>query len=124
MLTVLAFSALAVAGVAIGGALFIPLIVIGGLIWLITLPIRLLFGFVFGGLFRLVFGLFGAVLGTVSSLLGFLLAPLGILVAGVGIAAVLGTGAIALVPVVPIAIVGLMVWGIYRLVRPTPRPMG
>jgi|RhiMethySRZTD1v2_1073278.scaffolds.fasta_scaffold26374_3 hypothetical protein len=114
MLTLLIFSALAVAAVAIGSAVFLPLMVIGGVLWLITLPLRLAFGVV-GGVFRLIVGLLGAIFGAIGWLMGLLLLPLAILFAGAAIAGGVG--------VVPVALVGLIVWAIYRLVRPTPQPL-
>ena len=64
MLKFLFFSALVLAAVTIGAPIFFPLLLIFGLIWLITLPIRLVFGVV-GWMFHLIFGLIGIVLSVV-----------------------------------------------------------
>jgi hypothetical protein len=74
MLTFLLFVLIAVAAVALGGAVFIPIILFVGLIWLITLPFRLVLVLI-RGIFRLSFGLVGA-------LFLILLAPIRILTGG------------------------------------------
>jgi hypothetical protein len=61
MLKILFFSAMAIAAVTLGGVVFIPLLIIGALIWLITLPFRLVFSLV-GGLICAVFAIVSAVL--------------------------------------------------------------
>jgi hypothetical protein len=68
--------------------------------WLVTLPFRILFG--------LLFGLGGA-------LLRLLLAPLMLLVVGLVLFALLLAAVVAvLVPLVPIALLGLATWAIFR----------
>jgi len=64
MLKFLFFSALVLAAVTIGAPIFFPLLLIFGVLWLITLPIRLVFGMV-GWVFHLIFALIGLVLGVV-----------------------------------------------------------
>ena len=56
MLTFFFFSALVIAALTFGAVVFVPLMVIGLLIWLITLPFRLVFAVV-GGLIHAVFAL-------------------------------------------------------------------
>ena len=60
MLKFLFFSALVISSLTFGGVVFVPLLILGMVIWLITLPFRLVFG-VMGGLVQLVLGLVGAV---------------------------------------------------------------
>ena len=70
-------------------------------VWLVTLPFRILF--------RLVFGLGGG-------LLRLLLAPIMFLVFGVVLFALTIAAVIAIVaPLIPLALLGLAVWAIYRL---------
>ncbi len=97
------------------GFLAVPLLVVGGILWLVMLPIKLLFGFVFGGLFRVVFGVVGAILGLV-------LAPLVLIVAGIALVGAFLVALVALVtPLVPVALLLLLGWAIYRVaIRPTP----
>jgi len=64
MLKFLFFSALVLAAVTIGAPIFFSLLLIFGVLWLITLPIRLVFGMV-GWVFHLIFALIGLVLGVV-----------------------------------------------------------
>src|SRR5688500_16920647 len=83
----------------------LPMVFIGGIIWLVTFPLRLLFGFVFGGLFRLVFGVLGA-------LLGLLLAPLILIVLAVGLVGAVIVGLFALLtPLIPVILLALLGWG-------------
>lgn len=110
MLSFLLFSAFAVAGVAIAGIFSLPFLLLAGVIWLILLPIKLLFG----GLFRLVFGLFGA-------LLALVVTPIVMLLAGVALVGGLIAGIVALLaPLVPVILLLLLGWAVYRVViRPT-----
>jgi hypothetical protein len=64
MLKFLFFSALAVAAVTLGAPIFFPLLIVFSLIWLITLPIRLVFGLT-AVVMKLIFGIIGAVFGIV-----------------------------------------------------------
>ena len=90
----------------------LPFIILAGLFWLVTLPLRLLFGFIFGGIFRLAFGLFGA-------LIGLLLAPFVLLIVGAALAVAFVVGMFALLaPLMPFVVLGLIGWGIYRLMHP------
>ena len=73
MLKFLFFSALVLAAVTIGAPIFFPLLLIFGVIWLIMLPIRLLFGLV-GWVFHLIFALLGIVLGIVVAPITLVLA--------------------------------------------------
>ena len=112
MLTFLLFSLVALAALAFGGVFALPLLVIGAVIWLVTLPFRLLFGFVFGGLFRLVFGIVGVLLGVV-------LAPIIMIVVAVALVGALVAGLLSLLaPLIPVALLLLLGWGIYKLSRP------
>lgn len=70
-------------------------------LWLVTLPFRILF--------RIVFGLGGG-------LLRLLLAPIIFLVFGVVLVALMIAAVLALLaPLIPVALLGLVVWAIYRL---------
>lgn len=114
MLTFLFFSALALAGLLIAGVFALPFLVIGAVIWLVLLPVKLLFGFIFGGLFRLIFGIGGA-------LLGLIIAPIVIVVVGVALVGVFVAALLALLtPLIPVALLLLLGWGIYRIARPSP----
>lgn len=73
MLKFLFFSALVLAAVTIGAPIFFPLLLIFGVIWLITLPIRLVFGLV-GWVLHLILALVGIVLGVVFAPLTLLIA--------------------------------------------------
>ena len=109
MLTFLLFSAFAVVAFGFAGVFALPFLIIGGVIWLVLLPIRLLFGLVFGGLFRLVFGIGGA-------LLGLVLAPLVMVVVGVALVGAFVAALFALLaPLIPIVLLALLGWGIYRI---------
>ena len=73
MLKFLFFGALVLAAVTIGAPIFFPLLLIVGVVWLITLPIRLVFGLV-GWMFHLIFALLGIVFGIVFAPITLLLA--------------------------------------------------
>ena len=60
MLKFLFVSALVLAAVTLGAPIFFPLLLIVGVVWLVTLPIRLMFGLA-GWLLHLVFALIGIV---------------------------------------------------------------
>ena len=60
MLKFLFFSALVVAALTFGAVVFVPLMILGLGIWLITLPFRLVLGLI-GGVLHLAFGIVGAV---------------------------------------------------------------
>jgi hypothetical protein len=104
MLTFLVVSSLALGAAVIAGVAALPILAVGAVIWLVLLPFRLLF--------KLVFGVLGAAF-------GLLAAPLFVLVAGLALAGVVVTGTLALLaPLVPIALLALLVWGIYRIAVP------
>ena len=112
MLTVLLLSLFALAAFGFAGVFAIPLIAIGVVIWLVTLPFRLLLGFVFGGLFRLVFAIGGA-------LLGIVLAPIIVVVVAAALVGALIAGLLALLaPLIPVVLLLLLGWGIYKVSRP------
>ena len=112
MLTFLFFSLFAIAAFSLTGALALPLIALAGVLWLVTLPFRLLFGFAFGGMFRLVFGIGGA-------LLGIIFFPLILVVVGIALVGALVAGLAALLtPLIPVVLLALLGWGIYRASRP------
>jgi hypothetical protein len=104
-------SALALAFV---GAVAIPFIVLGAVIWLITFPIRLLFKLI-GGILGMVFGLLGG-------LIGLILAPIVMVVVVLALVGALLSALLSLLaPLVPVALLGLLVWAIYRVTkRPDP----
>jgi hypothetical protein len=60
MLRFLFFGALLIAAVTFGGVVFFPLLILGMVIWLLTLPFRLVFALV-GGLIYAVFAILGMV---------------------------------------------------------------
>jgi len=112
MLTFLFLSLFALAAFGFAGVFALPLIAIGAVIWLVTLPFRLLFGFVFGGLFRLVIAIGGA-------LLGIVLAPIIMVVVAVALVGALIAGLLALLaPLIPVVLLLLLGWGIYKVSRP------
>jgi hypothetical protein len=126
---ILAFVALA--GFAI--LIAIPAMIIGGLFWLITLPFRLFFGIlgmVFGlvfGAFGLFFGLVGAifrvVFGIFGAILGLIFGPLLLLLLGVALVGGLIVGLFSLLaPLVPVILLALVGWGIYRISTNRPSP--
>lgn len=102
--------------------------------WLLTLPFRLVFG-----VLGLVFGLVGVVLAGIAGVAALVLVPLGLFLwapfallrAGFGLLKFLALGvflaigavvlfAVALVPVVPLLIIGGGIWLVMRLFRPRP----
>ena len=104
----LTFSLLAVFGMLAFVACCLAFIgfVVSSLLWLVFLPIRLLL--------QPIFGVLGA-------LAGLVFLPVALVTAAVVVFSALVFGAFAvLTPLVPLAIVGLVVWGLYRLFRPTP----
>ena len=123
MLTFLFLCAMGLAFVAL---IAIPALLFGLFVWVITLPFRLFFGLffgMFGLLFGLVFGIIRFVFGIVGGILGFGLAPIGILILGVLLIGGVIVGLMSLLaPLVPVALLGLLIWAIYRITsrRPTP----
>lgn len=115
MIGFLTFCVVAFLAFAALGVFALPFLLIGGLIWLILLPIKLvfgLFGLFIGGIFRLVFGVLGA-------LLGLILAPIALVIGGVLLVAGLIAGIVMLLtPLVPVALVLLLGWAIYEGLRP------
>lgn len=111
MTAFIVLSALALAAV---GAAAIPFIVIGAAIWLITFPIRLLL--------KLVGGILGMVFGLIGSLLGLIIGPIVMVVVAIAaIGAVLVAVLSLIAPLLPVALLGLLVWAIYRVAkRPNP----
>ena len=91
-------------GLFFGAILFC---LVGGFIWLVLLPLRILF--------KLIFGLVGG-------LIGLLVAPIIMLVVGVALVGAFFAAALALLtPLIPLALLFLLGWGLYRLfVRPSP----
>lgn len=104
MLTFLFISAVVLLALVIGGLIAIPILAVGSLVWLVLLPIRLLFK----GMFWLV-----------GALLGMVLAPILMLVVGVVLVGALAAGIVSLLaPLLPIVLLALFVWAIYRLIAP------
>ena len=62
MLKFLVFSALVLAAITLGAPIFFPLLILFSVIWLITLPIRLVFGLT-AVVMKLIVGIIGAVFG-------------------------------------------------------------
>jgi hypothetical protein len=99
---------------AFAGVMAIPFIVIGAVLWLITFPLRLLFKLI-GGILGMVFGLLGG-------LLGLIIAPIVMVVVVVALIGAFLTAVVSLfAPLLPVALLGLLVWAVYRLTkRPHP----
>jgi hypothetical protein len=66
MLKILLFGALVLAAITLGAPIFFPLLILFTLIWLIMLPIRLVFGLT-GVVMKLIFGIIGTVFGVLFS---------------------------------------------------------
>ena len=64
MLTFLLVGSLALALLGFG-FLALPLLVAGTVLWIVLLPVKLLFGLVFGGVFRVLFGVLAALFGLI-----------------------------------------------------------
>ena len=114
-------------GLAFAALIAIPALLFGFVIWLITLPFRLFFGLFFGlfGLvFGLIFGIFRVFFGIIGAILGLVLAPIGLLVLAVLLIGGVIVGLLSLLaPLVPVALLALLVWAVYRIGssrRPTP----
>ena len=111
MVAFLIFSALAL---VFAGAVAIPFIVLGFVFWLITFPLRLLFKLI-GGILGMVFGLLGG-------LLGLVIGPIVAVVVAVALIGAFLTAVLSLLaPLLPLALLGLLVWAVYRVTkRPNP----
>jgi hypothetical protein len=109
-----AFLVLSALALAFAGAVAIPFIVIGGLFWLITFPLRLLFKLI-GGILGMVFGLLGG-------LLGLIIGPVVLIVVAVAVVGAFLSAVVSLLaPLLPVALLGLLVWAVYRVTkRPNP----
>jgi hypothetical protein len=109
-----AFAILSALALAFAGAVAIPFIVMGALFWLITFPLRLLFKLI-GGILGMVFGLLGG-------LLGLIIGPIVVVVVAVAlIGAFLAALLSLLAPLLPVALLGLLIWAVYRVTkRPNP----
>ena len=109
-----AFFVLSALALAFAGAVAIPFIVMGAVFWLITFPLRLLFKLI-GGIFGMVFGLLGG-------LLGLVIAPIVAIVVVIALIGAFLSAVLALLaPLLPVALLGLLVWAVYRVTkRPTP----
>jgi hypothetical protein len=110
----LAFLILSALALAFAGAVAIPFIVMTAIFWIITFPIRLAFKLI-GAVLSTVFGLGGA-------LLGFIIGPIVMIVVAVAVVVALLSALVSLLaPLLPLALLALLVWGIYRITRrPTP----
>jgi hypothetical protein len=118
----LTFLFLCAVGMAFAGLLAIPFMLFGLLFWVITLPFRIFFG-LFGVFFALLFGVFRFVFGIIGSILGFILAPIGLLLLAVFVVGGIIVGLLSLLaPFVPVALLGLLVWAIYRIAQRRPTP--
>jgi hypothetical protein len=108
------FAILSALALAFVGTVAIPFIVLGAVIWLITFPLRLLFKLI-GGILGMVFGLLGG-------LLGLIIGPIVMIAVVVAlIGAFLSAVLSLLAPLLPVALLGLLVWAIYRVTkRPDP----
>ena len=109
-----AFVVLSALALAFAGAVAIPFIVLGAVIWIVTFPIRLLF--------KLIGGILGIVFSVLGGLLGLVVAPIVIVAVGIAlIVAFLSAVVSLLAPLLPLALLGLLVWAIYRVTR-RPNP--
>ena len=110
----IAFIVLSALALAFAGAIAIPFIVIGAVFWLITFPLRLLFKLI-GGILGMVFGLLGG-------LIGLIIGPIVMLVVVIAVIGALLSTLVSLVaPLLPVALLGLLVWAVYRVTkRPNP----
>lgn len=111
MLAFIIFSALAM---AFAGVVAIPFMLIGAVLWLVMLPFRLFF--------KLLGGLLGMVFGLVGGLIGLVIAPIVMIVVAVALVGAFISALLSLfVPLLPVALLALLVWAVYRLTRrPTP----
>jgi hypothetical protein len=101
MLTLLVIGSIVLMAVAIGGLIAIPIMLISSLIWLVMLPFKLLF--------KLIFGLGGM-------LLGMLVAPIAMVIVGVVLVGAVVVGILALLaPLLPIVLLAVFGWALYRL---------
>lgn len=111
MLTFVIISAFILAALGFG-AIALPFLIVGAVIWLVMLPIRFIFGFLIGGFFRVIFGVLGG-------LFGLLLAPLLVILLVVGlVVAFVGAVISLLTPLIPVVLLLLLGWGIYRASHP------
>ena len=118
----LPFLFLCAVGMAFAGLLAIPFMLFGLLFWVITLPFRLFFG-LFGFFFAMIFGIFRVFFGIVGGILGFILAPVGLLILALLVIGGVIVGLLSLLaPLVPVALLALLVWAIYRLGQRRPTP--
>ena len=108
------FIVLSALALAVAGAVAIPFIVIGAALWLVTFPIRLLF--------KLIGGILGMVFGLIGGLLGLIIGPIVMVVVVIALIGALLTAVLSLLaPLLPVALLGLLVWAIYRVTkRPNP----
>ena len=113
MFSFLFLTSMAILTLVVGGLVALPVIALLVVLWLVTLPFRLFFGFLFGGV-RLILGLIGGLLGLVFLPVALVLGVVGVLVAGL----------LALVmPILPLVLVFLLGWAVYRFsIRPA-RPV-
>jgi len=111
---VVAFIVLSALALALAGAVAIPFIVIGAALWLVTFPLRLLFKLI-GGILGMVFGLLGG-------LIGLVIGPIVMVVVVIALVGALLSAVVSLLaPLVPVALLGLLVWAIHRATkRPNP----
>jgi hypothetical protein len=101
MITLLLLCALGLAACVVLGVVALPLLAIGGLLWLVTFPIRILL--------KLLFGLGGA-------LIGLVLAPVIAVVVAIVVAVALVGAVLSLVaPLLPLVLLGFFAWAVYRL---------
>ena len=108
------FIVLSALALAVAGAVAIPFIVIGAALWLVTFPIRLLF--------KLIGGILGMVFGLIGGLIGLIIGPIVMVVVVIALIGALLTAVLSLLaPLLPVALLGLLVWAVYRVTkRPNP----
>jgi hypothetical protein len=126
MFTIMTLAGFVVMLMVFAVVIAIPALLLGGLIWLITLPFRLFFGLI-GMVFGLVFGLIGivfrVVFGIIGGVLGLLFAPVILTILGVLLVGALIVGLISLLaPLVPVLLLALLGWAIYRISTRRPSP--
>jgi hypothetical protein len=91
------FIVLSALALALAGAVAIPFIVIGAVIWLVTFPIRLLF--------KLIGGILGMVFGLIGGLLGLIIGPIVMVVVVIALIGALLTAVLSLLaPLLPVGV--------------------
>ena len=96
------------------GIVAIPFLLVAAAFWIVTLPFRIAFNLLFGGVKLLI--------GLAMGVLSILALPFVLLIAAIGLAGALVAGVLSLAaPLVPLALLALLGWALYRVTRrPSP----